>query len=83
MRELLSIPAAARRVGRDRSTVRRWHRQGRVFTAGLDVDGRELIDLVEVRRVADATPRRRPRSSGPVGVPGDTQGIPVDRGGQA
>ncbi len=60
-RELVTVPEAARRVGRHRMTVVGWMTQGRLFAVGLDVEGNPLVDLAAVRELAAETPARRRR----------------------
>lgn len=53
----LSIAAAARRVDRDESTIRRWIDRGLMFSGGLIPEG-ELLEFEKKMRASRGRPRR-------------------------
>ena len=58
--ELVTISAAAKRLGLARTTVSNWaNRDGLLHPRGLDREGTALYDLAAVRSVADERARAR------------------------
>ncbi len=62
---LRPITAAAYLTGRSRSHIHTWARQGLITSACNIRTKALLVDLVEVARLSQDTPRRRPRSLTP------------------
>lgn len=57
-RELVTITEAARRLARDRRTIRRWITDRGLQPVGLTPDGHRMYDLATIRALCAATPRR-------------------------
>lgn len=57
-RELVTATEGAERLGVPAGTIRSWRSQHRVTPVMIDVDGRILYDLAELRDLAAATRRR-------------------------
>jgi DNA-binding transcriptional MerR regulator len=59
---LVSAAEAARLTGIPAGTIRHWAARQRLFSVGLDKDGRPLYRLSEIKALRAATRRRRRRS---------------------
>jgi DNA-binding transcriptional MerR regulator len=58
---LLTGPEAAALCGVATSTIRSWHRRGRLPVSGLDEQGRPMYRQLDVARAEAATRRRAGR----------------------